>query len=328
MSYAQTLKAPKTAIIGAGVAGVTCARRLKDAGLEPVVFEKSRGLGGRVATRRAPGGLCFDHGAQFMTARSEAFRAMIEGGGAQAWRPQRAAMSKQRGDPAGPWLVGAPAMNSFLKPYAADLDIRFGTAVAAVRPSGRRWEVLTAPVVSGGVFDLVICTAPAPQTKALAACAPEVEAGAAAAETAPCWAAMVAFETPYAPGFDVMRSAEGDLAWLARNASRPGRAAQPDGWVAHASPEWSLGHLEHDKGAVVKKLLGLMREALPGPLPAVSFADAHRWRYAMTTRPLGDPYAANMARTFFAAGDWRLGARVECAFESGAAAAGAVLETI
>ncbi|HIP78813.1 MAG TPA: FAD-binding protein, partial [Kiloniellaceae bacterium] len=45
--------APRIAVIGAGLAGLLCARRLQDAGLHPVVFEKSRGLGGRLATRRA-----------------------------------------------------------------------------------------------------------------------------------------------------------------------------------------------------------------------------------------------------------------------------------
>lgn len=41
---------PTIAIIGAGMAGLTCARGLADAGLHPVVFDKGRGIGGRLAT--------------------------------------------------------------------------------------------------------------------------------------------------------------------------------------------------------------------------------------------------------------------------------------
>lgn len=54
----------RVAVVGAGIAGITAARTLAQAGWQVTVFEKSRGAGGRMATRRtAFGG--FDHGAQF-----------------------------------------------------------------------------------------------------------------------------------------------------------------------------------------------------------------------------------------------------------------------
>ena len=40
------------AVVGAGLAGVACARGLQAAGVEVTVFDKSRGVGGRLATRR------------------------------------------------------------------------------------------------------------------------------------------------------------------------------------------------------------------------------------------------------------------------------------
>ena len=58
------MEKPNIAIIGAGMTGVVCARNLKDAGYETIIFEKSRGIGGRMATRRTSEGLQFDHGAQ------------------------------------------------------------------------------------------------------------------------------------------------------------------------------------------------------------------------------------------------------------------------
>jgi renalase len=51
------------AIIGAGMAGLAAARQLTAAGRKVVVFEKSAGVGGRVATRRVEGCI-LDHGAQ------------------------------------------------------------------------------------------------------------------------------------------------------------------------------------------------------------------------------------------------------------------------
>ena len=53
--------AKRVAIIGAGMAGLAAARLLREAGAGCMIFDKSRGLGGRMATRRA-GDFSFDHG--------------------------------------------------------------------------------------------------------------------------------------------------------------------------------------------------------------------------------------------------------------------------
>jgi predicted NAD/FAD-dependent oxidoreductase len=65
------------AIVGAGVARLTAAPALRDRGLRVLVLEKSRGLGGRAATRRRGEGR-IDHGAQFFTARDARFRARVD----------------------------------------------------------------------------------------------------------------------------------------------------------------------------------------------------------------------------------------------------------
>ena len=72
------MEKPNIAIIGAGMSGMICARNLKDAGYEPIVFEKSRGVGGRMATRRTNEGLQFDHGAQYVTAKNKYFQSFID----------------------------------------------------------------------------------------------------------------------------------------------------------------------------------------------------------------------------------------------------------
>ena len=52
----------RVAVIGAGLAGLTAAARIAAGGAAVTVYDKSRGLGGRLATRRSPQG-SFDHGA-------------------------------------------------------------------------------------------------------------------------------------------------------------------------------------------------------------------------------------------------------------------------
>ena len=58
------------AIIGAGMAGIACADALQAAGHAVAVFDKGRGPGGRMSTRRMEtplGTVAFDHGAQYFT---------------------------------------------------------------------------------------------------------------------------------------------------------------------------------------------------------------------------------------------------------------------
>lgn len=67
----------KVAIIGAGMAGLTCAQDLAQCGMDVVVFDKGRGLGGRMATRRTDGSFQFDHGTQYLSSHSAGFSAML-----------------------------------------------------------------------------------------------------------------------------------------------------------------------------------------------------------------------------------------------------------
>ena len=69
------------AIIGAGITALSAATALAQGGQSAVIFDKGRGMGGRVATRRVslPDGtqLQFDHGAQFATAKGAPFAAAL-----------------------------------------------------------------------------------------------------------------------------------------------------------------------------------------------------------------------------------------------------------
>lgn len=292
----------RIAVIGAGMAGMTCARALADAGVSPVIFEKSRGLGGRLATRRADDWR-FDHGAQFVTARGEGFRTFLETHAAR-WAPDGAS---------GDWFVGTPEMNALVKPMAEDLDVRLGQAVTPER-DGDGWRV------NDAVFDRVVSTAPVVQARVLF---PDMQEPLSAVEVAPCWTLMAAFEDEV--DWPVMaRSREDDLIWIARNASKPQRDAAKECWVVHASPAWSAANLELEKEAARDRMLDLLRTAR-GDLPAIAYSVAHRWRYAMTTTPLGRPHAMSEDETLLIGGDWCLGARVEDAWESGHAMAAAIL---
>ena len=311
---------PSVAVIGAGMAGVTCARLLQSHGFRPAVFEKSRGLGGRLATRRTGDAIAFDHGAQYITARSAPFQSAmqlaIKAGAAAYWHPAGAITDD--------WIVGTPAMNALIKPSADELDVRHATTVTAVVRTAGGWRVQTGANETGDAFDIVVSTIPSPQAGVLFAAEPAIATALERVVMAPCWALMVAFDDIVDAGVDVMQSESADLAWIARNSTKPGRSTAQDCWVVHASPAWSARHVELEREQAAALMLEMLPRALGRPLPPIAQAQAHRWRYARTATPLGAPFIENDDRTLFLGGDWCLGARVEAAFESGAAIAAAL----
>ncbi|WP_029031914.1 NAD(P)/FAD-dependent oxidoreductase [Salinarimonas rosea] len=310
---------PGVAVIGAGLAGVIAARDLAAAGRGVHIVEKSRGAGGRMATRRTRDGLAFDHGAQYVRAHGADFAAEIA-----AWAARGLAAPWGEGDR----FVGVPAMNAPVKALASGMPLTVGTAVAAIEGVPGRWELALADGGRLGPFAAVLVTAPAPQAAALLApVAPALAEAAATARYAPCLALMLAFapEALAPPCVPAQRPDHASIAWIAEEATKPGRAAGAERRVVvHATPGWSRAHLEETPDAVARSLLA---EAAPflaaraAPLHAV----AHRWRYALVEAPVGRACLWDAATGLGAAGDWCLGGRVEAAYDSGRALARAVL---
>jgi hypothetical protein len=112
------------------------------------------------------------------------------------------------------------------------------------------------------------------------------------------------------------RPEEGPFSWIARDSSKPDRQGGQC-WVAHAAPDWSQTHLEETSEVVVAELLPEFCAELGIDVDQVAYADAHRWRYARVTRPLGRPFLRDEDGLIYAAGDWCLGPRIEAAWQSG-----------
>jgi renalase len=318
---------PRIAIIGAGMAGLTCARALQHAGFRPVVFDKGRSPGGRLATRRLDGDIRFDHGAQYVTAHGDAFRAtlaaLVDDGFAERWRPATA----NGIDPATEdWITGTPGMSALVKPLATGLDLHAACEVIAVERGSAGWRVRTAANTAGDCFDLVVSTVPVQQARRLFGAGRDVAQALDGVKMAPCWALMLVSAGPVAGLPDVLQTDSETLSWLSRNNSKPGRNAARECWVAHATPDWSNRHLELEREPVAALLVDAVQRMLGNTMPRVGQAIAHRWRYARTVEALGRPFLAGSDGTLFLGGDWALGARVECAFDSGRAIAQAIID--
>lgn len=323
------------AVIGAGVAGLTCARRLHDAGLDVVVFDKARGPSGRMSTRRTETGIAFDHGAQYFTARSPAFAnevaAWARAGCVDAWAGRFGDLRRGLFIPQSPrrvrW-VGRPRMSAIARHLATGLDLRTGCSVGAIdRPSAAgasprgSWRLTDNDGRKLGTYDDVVVAVPAPQAAPLLAPSPELAGVAATATLESCLALMIVFEHRLDLPFDAARSTTGPFSWLARDSSKPGRSGQ-ETWVAHASPGWSAAHLELETAERTSALLAAFAETTGVSQQPVALT-SHRWRYARVVTPAaapgGLPFLYDASARLGACGDWLVGPRVEAAWCSGAA---------
>ena len=332
------------AVVGAGMAGITCARTLVQAGHRVTVFEKSQAPGGRMATRNTEFG-GFDHGAQYFTVRDTRFEKALatSPGLVRPWSANTVRILDEAGrvvaaslPPKEAHWVATPGMNALLKhwaqPLAASASLALETQVSRIETDGlhpERWQLQTegpgadSRVYSG--FDAVVLAVPAPQAHALLLSSQhgkplmQVLAG---VSIAPCWTLMLAFPQAMqptlqhlGPHWNAARSTHHRIAWLARESSKPGRGAI-ERWTVQASPEWSERHLEDDAERVKAKLLKAFTE-VTGIRAQPSHADVHRWRYAQTTQALGKSHVWDARSRIGVCGDWCLGHRVEEAFVSG-----------
>ena len=296
-------------IIGAGMAGLACARRLADAGMAPIVLDKGRGIGGRVATRRA-GDLQFDHGAQYVNAHGAGFASVLE---AQETAGALAGWADGTGRT---HMVGVPGMSALPKALGSGLDIRQNTQVLRLTPDAGGWLLHLADSTLRAAS--VVVTVPAPQVAALVGADHPLVARLGAVQMAPCLTLMAAVPGP-AP-FRTRKDADDPLSWIAQDSAKPGR---PQGhgtlWVAQAGLAFSTAHLEDDPATLTARMLPLLCDSLGASHDTVTHASTHRWRYARVVQPLGQPFLCSDDASLYLGGDWCLGARVEAAWDSGTA---------
>lgn len=342
---AGSAKAPRHfAIIGAGMAGIACARTLVQAGHQVTVFEKSSAAGGRTATIDSPFG-GFDAGVQYFTVRDARFARAIDTvpGVCKRWSANSVRVLDAAGRVTAAGLptreahwVASPGMQSLVATWAEPLA-QAGRLITDTRVTRIEHDALNAPgwqlrtegpdgghhVYAG--FDAVLLAQPATPAQALlstSAIDSSLSAALSSVAIAPCWTLMLAYPQAVRPGLTTLgpqwnaaRSTHHRIAWLARESSKPGRPSV-ERWTVQASPAWSAEHLEDDAERVQAKLIKAFAE-VTGIRAQPAHAQTQRWRYAQTTHPLGRSHLWDAQLGLGACGDWCLGHRLEDAFVSG-----------
>jgi predicted NAD/FAD-dependent oxidoreductase len=349
MAKKSSIRSPESAaprrhiaVVGAGIAGIACARTLVQAGHDVTVFEKSPGAGGRMATRESEFG-GFDHGTQYFTVRDARFEKALATATrlVRPWSANTVRILDELGrvvasalPPKEAHWVATPGMNALVKewaqPLAAAGRLVLDTEVLRIEPDklhADQWQLQTegdsSRVHSG--FDAVVLAIPSAQAQALLLSSQQgkpLMAQLSDVSVAPCWTLMLAFPKALqptmahlGPHWNAARSTHHRIAWLARESSKPGRSPI-ERWTVQASPEWSERHLEDDAERVKAKLLKAFTE-VTGIRAEPPHAVVHRWRHAQTMQPLGKSHAWDTKSRIGVCGDWCLGHRVEDGFVSG-----------
>jgi renalase len=332
------------AVVGAGIAGLACARTLAQAGHAVTVFEQNTVAGGRMSSCATPFGT-FDSGAQYFTVRDPRFeRALAHTGVArQRWQALTVRVLDEYGRvveaalPSDePHWVGLPTMDAlaghWVQPLAAAGRVEFGTRVMRIERDAldrRRWQLQTSGehdsvhVFSG--FDQVLLALPHAQTGALlrqSALASRLVERIDRVVVQPCWTLMMAFPQAtqpnlprFGPQWHAAHSLHHRVAWVARESSKPGRSPV-ERWTVQASPGWSQEHIQDDPARVEAKLLKAFAE-VTGLRAQPAHTQVQRWLWAKTEQPLGASHLWDRASGIGLCGDWCLGHRVEDAFVSG-----------
>lgn len=312
------------AIIGAGLAGLTAANQLKHI-TNITVFEKSRGVSGRLSTRRAEP-FYFDHGAPFFKARSQNFKdfltPLIDAGVVKHWDARfveidgTTIVTQKQWDEQLPHYVGTPRMSAMTKHLSQGLNVQLSTRVGKLDKTTEGWQLFDEHGGDLGTFDWVICTAPAEQSANLIPESLSMHARIANTTMQGCYALMLGFGSPLSLDFDAALLHNSVLRWISVNPSKPDR---PDafGLTVLSSNDWADAHIDANQNWVREHLFNVTSEMFGIDASKAAHIVLHRWRYANVAEQTGEDYLLDTHAKIGVCGDWLLRGNVEAAFLSG-----------
>jgi predicted NAD/FAD-dependent oxidoreductase len=307
----------KVALIGAGAAGAACVSVLRSRGADFCVYEKSRGPGGRLSTRRVSGvvpegDIYYDHGAPYFSWSQKLTAQLAESLQSSTLHP----FKKDT------WIA-SPSMPQLVKDLLGRGEVHLQTEIDAIEGRAGEWFLREKikphdiSPVKHGPFTAVVITAPAPQAQSLLReinCSWKSQLS--LIEYNPCWALMATFNEIQIP-----RSFSSTILSSELNCQqdKPGRIVHKSNqsWVAQATPEWSRAHLEEPAELVLEQLLKELLSLFELKKECVVHSAVHRWRYSTVAKALGQVALSDPQQGLFYAADGCLGTGVAGAVESG-----------
>ena len=321
-------------VIGAGISGLHAARELRAFGRKVLVLEKSRGVGGRAATRRWEG-MPVDHGAQFFTARSNEFKSQAEDwlkrGICHEWTRGFHQYSEGSLQPpaseAFPRYVCRSGMSSLGRDLAGEERdyIQLQMKVASISNDEELWKATTEDGKQFLSKSLVVTAPPGQSSALIADAAPEVAAQLNELAVSPCLAVVARYPRRDIGWHGVQCGGHPVLSWIGNDTSkRPELHPQSTILVMHATPEFSREHYQSAESDLVIALLYAAAKITGEDLASPQAFFLQRWRYALPDDDVSKKSYAwrfDVPAPLVIAGDCIAGCKIEGAWLSGLAAA-------
>ncbi|KZZ46253.1 hypothetical protein A3759_07210 [Thalassolituus sp. HI0120] len=320
------------AIVGAGMAGLSALQRLKEHGHQVTIFDKSRGSGGRLATKKV-GDASWDMGAQFMRSHDEGFKQALlqwqQEGWIQHWDFQPHLINDE-GIHESPddveRYVGVSRMTALSRKLLACADqFHASTRIAQCRRSDQSWHLEDD---MGNQFDgfdgLIINTPPLQAQPLLQDIAPELAAQ-CDVDLMPTFTLLLAFDQRLsnATANDIKGAfvKHPIIDWVSQNSSKPERDQNLTTWVVHADHDWTRTHSEAPRDGIQQQMLDAFFEVMQSDVITPTESWLHRWLYAIAEQPLHKGALVDEQQQLAVCGDWVDRGAVEGAWLSGQKAA-------
>ncbi len=299
-------------IIGAGISGLTAGRKLAQAGHDVTVIEKSRGYGGRLATRYTgkDNTVKLDHGLSWFHAESPGFKKftaeLIDKGLVKLWGEKFFYYSEgklYRKDPTGEGKARytAPAgMNSIGKYMARWVDVKLETKAGGLTYLGggkkkkRSWMI---NLTGADTFeaDAVIIALPAPQAYGILLTASDetdtlkIIRHIDEVDYHPVYSLMAGYAGKELPEWEGIICNDPNLSFISNEAlKRDGK--QECSFVIHSTPGFAKSHREADPEFVAKELLASAGRVIGAWAVAPDWTQVHFWRYSRAKNPMSQSF--------------------------------------
>ena len=311
-------KEQKIAVIGAGIAGSYLAFKLDQAGFQVEVYEKSRGTGGRTASKRWEQA-SLDFGAQFIEANNPDFKNfLLEQSQTKTvieWKNYKfkiydKARNKITGDifPDNKNLYLAnPKMTSLCKELCKDLQTHFQNKVIKVSKAQNNQVTVYSETESGPQqenFDWVISTAPPAQSREIFVEFEDFNKEFEGIEMKAHYALMLSSSKDFSPDYDGINVENSILNWIGVLSKKPNRENKETQLILHSNYKWTSENLDTNKEEIKDTMLKELFEITGFEDKEPNFIHLHRWLYGRTLKPRGKDYLLDKKNQIGIAADW------------------------
>jgi|TARA_S200000501_G_scaffold184819_1_gene173968 renalase len=294
----------KIVILGAGMSGIACALNLYNK-FDVSIYEKSRGVGGRLCAKSLPDGL-FHFGAQFCSAQTSSFKAFLKKSNAIQFLGSAFDMKINSSIETKNFFVANDGMHSLLKKYEQRLKIYFNQKAIKIDEEKKLVYFESGNKES---FDIIISSLPLPQAKEVFESKINHDA-----TFNPC--ISVGMTISGSPNYKhvAYKNINEDISWL--GTSKFYNKKNDETWVLQFSPDASLAMMSDTDSFIQTLAEDAVRNTINGQYK-IMHSGIFKWKYALCSRSNLNNEYTYISKDAFAIGDWNLSPRVESAYISG-----------